>query len=345
MQTYIFSLFGLGDFGKYVVGSALRRFSRIPITLKTIPKYRDQAHSEEWGNRWVFQRTVSLGWAPENSGDFDHSLKYRRADRSEHKPERFGKKYQWIALQELLARLADNYHMMPEFGDAPVTYEGPWQMWRRDVDPTLPPVPRVRNFDGEFQTGVTFTDDSTKWCFPANPNYRRSDPPVTSTWATESQDIPRLEFLLRRKDEGQIQWVVLHGYYNWREEVAEDEEIHSRRRRELWSHIYSWLVKPGNREELVRYLESRSLMGRWMPEGDEHIDSAYLAELHWAAAAAGSTEPWSQIRSYEAQDAPSFKVSPTWSEYFWEGNVLDCSINDGVRAWFPAPRPFRGRRT
>lgn len=34
-------------------------------------------------------------------------------------------------------------------------------------------------------------------------------------------------------------------------------------------------------------------------------------------------------------------VYPTWLEYFWEGNVLDCSISDGVRAMLPAPLLFQ----
>ena len=30
------------------------------------------------------------------------------------------------------------------------------------------------------------------------------------------------------------------------------------------------------------------------------------------------------------------RFRPTWEEYLWEGNVLDCSIEDGVRADIPA---------
>ena len=333
------SLFGLADFGRYVVGSTLRRYSKIPVSSTALPKYGDETHSQEWGSRWVFQRAVSLGWTPESFGDFDRSVNYWRATRSEHKPERFGKKYQWIAFHELLARLADNFHMIPDFGDTPLVYEGPWQISTREIDPTLPPALMERNFDDEFQIGATFLEDSAGWWFPSGPRYRRSDPPVSPKWATESNDIPRLESLLRRKDDEKIKWIVLHGYYNWREEVSEDEDIHSRRRRDLWSHIYSWLVKPRNQDELVRYLESRSLMGDWMPRGGEHVGSAYLAELPWAAAA-GLQESWSPICSREGQEAPAIDVSPTWVKYFWEGNVLDCSINDGVWAWFPSPDLF-----
>ena len=73
---------------------------------------RDLRYKSELARRWIVQRTMSLGWRPEIFGEFDHYLNYNRVGRESHKPERFGKKYQWIAYHELLARVADNYHYL-----------------------------------------------------------------------------------------------------------------------------------------------------------------------------------------------------------------------------------------
>src|SRR3989339_1685517 len=59
--------------------------------------------------RWVFNRVVQLGWNQELHERFDRDINRSRIDRSEHKSERIGKKYQWIALHELLARISDNF--------------------------------------------------------------------------------------------------------------------------------------------------------------------------------------------------------------------------------------------
>ena len=48
------------------------------------------------------------------------------------KPERLGKKYTWIALHELLARLSDNVEYREDSGGLePTLYNGPWQFNRR----------------------------------------------------------------------------------------------------------------------------------------------------------------------------------------------------------------------
>ena len=50
----------------------------------------------------------------------------------------FGKKYQWIAFHEILARIADNFAMRKKpWHDSAPKYEGPWQLDIRDIDPSL----------------------------------------------------------------------------------------------------------------------------------------------------------------------------------------------------------------
>ena len=236
------SIFMLGDFGRYVIESTLRHFSNTPR-----PPIRAEAPRGEQ-NRvarsptepakcWVFERVLSLGWTPQRFADFDTHRVPRLVSRVEHKAERFGKKYQWIAFREFVARVADNFAMADNFGGRLRTYAGPWQFFGRDIDPTLPPAGLLRNEHDESDLGPTFASDDRAWWVTSGPAYGPDDPPASEGWAVGVGDVPEFEPMVRRKDEGKTRWVVLQAYHDWNENIPEDEERSTRRRREFWSHV------------------------------------------------------------------------------------------------------------
>ena len=331
--------FYLGDFGKYVIRPKINQF--YPCPLSTSPSEIDgaEAYPEELAQRWVFDRVISLGWTPDKFAEFDkHQVSYR-AGRTEHKPERFGKKYQWIALRELLARLTDNFHMGTRFNHRLVTYAGPWQLGVRDIDPTLPPPPRRRDGDDEFELGATFSVDEGIWWKSSGPRYRDSDP-VGGNWAVKTEDIPEFEPLVRRSDDRGVRWVALCASANW-EDQASEEGDRSAGRRNLWFNIGSWLVHPPDVEVLVSCLARRSLMGHWMAEGRSFVGTRYLGEVPWMITSDGFADCWCPLESFDRLEQVEMEMYPAWSEFLWEGSVLDCSINDSVRAEFPAPLLFK----
>ncbi|EJU15112.1 AAA ATPase [Sphingomonas sp. LH128] len=79
-----------------------------------------------WARRWVIKRAHDLGWSEALHGDFDRSV---RSERGSHRIERIGKKYQWLALYELVGRLLDNVEPLP--GQA---YD---RLHLRNIDPSL----------------------------------------------------------------------------------------------------------------------------------------------------------------------------------------------------------------
>lgn len=339
------SVFGMGDFGIYIIQSAMHNFTSHPLD-KAIPTGDARAtFNAVWAQRWVFQRVISLGWTPKYFAGFDWQLTNLFVSRTDHKPERFGKKYQWIAFQELVARIADNFHMVPRYGEEPVTYEGPWQLSLRDIDPTLPPPLRTRDVDGDAEVGRTFADGSDQWWLPDGPRYRDDDPPASEGWGTDQSDIPKFEPLVRRQDGDGTKWVALRAWYNWT--GGHPRELAGcSHRREMWSHIYSWLVQPKQRKTVVGYLEQHTLMGRWMPEGAGNTNAAYLGELPWATSRDNSEDIWKPVSHRLDEEPTGPEVSPAWEDYNWEGNTRDCSINDGVQACYPAPFLFgAGART
>lgn len=389
-----FSLFSMGDFGRYVVGSRVHNFSEHPLQ-EPFPERPDESHenleklweritagldedqieklktrpleigdvigaeplgslkdaidprprrrSEYPGDKaacWIFERVLELGWTPERFDDWEMTF-VRPRDRSAHKIERFGKKYQWIALSELIARISDNFHMSRPFGEGPDDYRGPWQFFGRDIDPTLPPAPIAPEVSREHFDETFPMEEGDVWWKPPGPVFAADDPPVADDWASRTSDVPDFESLVRREDdEGKI-WVALHAYLNWDEEEDGAGDVIAPRRRDLWSHLKTWLVRREDRAANVVYLKDKSFMNHWMPQGGEVTDAAYLAEMPWSSSSNRYPNEWTQLDGPSGETAPDgLELYPAWLEYMWEGSVNDCSIDEGVRSVVPAPLLF-----
>jgi len=102
-------------------------------------KPRAQYFDSEDLARWIAVRVLEMGWTCDLFGAYDGAIeRYTPRPRGEAR-ERVGKKYQWIAYRELLARHCDNYEFHDEssrhgFG----VYESSRQLDHgRDIDPSL----------------------------------------------------------------------------------------------------------------------------------------------------------------------------------------------------------------
>lgn len=83
---------GYGDFGRYTFESALRSWD---------------VNTNELSNlaiEWIFEK---YGYDVEKHGEYDRNT--NSYDRRASTIERIGKKYQWIALYEMVARVSDNF--------------------------------------------------------------------------------------------------------------------------------------------------------------------------------------------------------------------------------------------
>lgn len=113
-----------GDFGRYTFQSALSDF--IGVDIENVYYYALEYIIEE------------LGYTTDYFGDYDSN----KADFDRHhvkRIERIGKKYQWIAMYNILARLSDTHNIKGwDWNDkVGVVYQGPWNPYVRDFDPTL----------------------------------------------------------------------------------------------------------------------------------------------------------------------------------------------------------------
>lgn len=77
-----------------------------------------------------------LGYTDELFGPYDSMHRgYSRHDSK--KIERIGKKYQWITFYNILARVSDHHQIENSWSEKQNPYEGSWEPYVRDFDPTL----------------------------------------------------------------------------------------------------------------------------------------------------------------------------------------------------------------
>ena len=117
---------GYGDFGRYIFQSKLHYFN-INDDKKIF-------------NAAVFYILNDLGYIDEFFGEYDRTnSSYNRTVTV--KTERIGKKYEWIALNHIMSLVTDNYEMSEINYDVPSHpkehYQGTWDPYMRDFDPTL----------------------------------------------------------------------------------------------------------------------------------------------------------------------------------------------------------------
>lgn len=338
---YFTSAVGFADFGRYVLQPKVRYFSQLPLSEARPEKFERDDPAEhfplDFAQRWMVDRSIGLGWKPKYFRSFDRSAGYANYSRSGHKSETFAKKYLWVALRELVARLADNFHMSDSYYGTADVYEGAWQ-FGRDIDPTLPPAERSRDDEDEFVTGDTFGKDSgaDSWWVPPLPVFAAEELPVADDWATTDGEYPEMKELVLRDDRDGDRWIVLQSYFNSDEEIPEDQARFETPRRDLWAHIITWVVRNENRDEIVEWLESRSHVGGDLARGAERTDGSYLGEMPWSDSLE-FTMAWEPIDEFGSDDIPECDVLQARVGYLWEGNIWDCSIEDSVRVMLPAP--------
>ncbi|MFE3205684.1 hypothetical protein [Embleya sp. NPDC059237] len=255
---------------------ALLQACRAPGSLDE--QLADTRVSGDWARQWVLGRVADLGWSPARFGEFDRFREGRGRGREGHKPERIGKKYQWIAFHELIERLANHHHPYRQRPHDAAKYPGAAELLLVDIDPTLPPArhpfgPRSVPDRERDQAYATFPDqqDGGFWT-PTPPNL--PTPGGEEAWICGETNLPNLEQLAVRTDSDGRRWIVLDEY------VTDDHDgggwTHIAGEAEQWHQIHGWLVPARQRPALDTFLTGRSLIGRWMPEAPERRG------VHWA---------------------------------------------------------------
>ena len=283
--------------------------------------------SGDEASHWIFRRVLDLGWTPERFSEYDEAMRSDGRHHESNRTERIGKKYQWIALHELLARIADHCHHMPWSGADPEPYEGPWQLRLRDVDPSITFEPRSQSYG---QSAVTWWQPLDIPIGPFDGTAERAE------WATTQTDLPtdaELARLLRPENTDREPWLTLEGAYNWEEQLAPHLRSPSASKAVLWLQVRSYAIPRRYFADFEAWAKRQDWFGRWMPEGSD-LSQVYLGEWPWHPAAHVYDAEWLEIdaRGQDIEAAPA-EIMPTSAWYHWE---RDGSLPDGAGGFIPA---------
>ena len=275
--------------------------------------------------RWIVKRVFEMGWTTKLFGEFDrYYIGYHGRDA--RKAERIGKKYQWIAYHEILARIADNFQYRGNFSNESPNdrYIGTWQLNVRDIDPSCVVREAGRGdgwtlhppcwwFQQSFKSWDTLTDDVE--------------------WLKKADDLPDVAGLIQiTNPQNKSNWLALNGFYRWQQPTPPELEHYDKITREVWYILRSYIVQKKDIEELFEWAKQQSFMGRWMPDPLEFY-GIFLGEFYWSPAYKNVNDDAEDIYGWQGGEDESRIPKPiqvSSEEYVNEKGGFDCSIDETI---------------
>ena len=273
---------------------------------------------EEQCRLWIAKRAYELGW---NSQLFPGDGDRTNYSRYENDLERIGKKYQRIALDEIQARLADNYWFFQDWPEELSIYRHSHYNFRRDIEPTILPMD-LRHARLENQP--------ESWIVKPIIEILEATEIDPEQWPFEKDATVSIIDKLFRVDEEGKRWLLLYEYntnkFKYRESNPNKRNI---LRCEEFSFIFCVFLKRGKAEEIVKFLKAESNLDIFLFRPEKFIDGPYFREAPWR-------DTWKSVKFSKhltrAPDGCEFAIPI--AEYHWE-NSLDKTLPNGVLSYMP----------
>jgi hypothetical protein len=283
--------------------------------------------------RLIFSKVIELGWNPELHLLFDKEIGTGRL-RGTTPHERIGKKYQWIAYYEYMALLSDNFIKQERWGEKKENpYQGPWDPYVRDIDPTML-ISKTGSYDDEQSQDFWWVNNKVfNWeC-------------TNESWVYDSSVLPKIEEIIQIKDEEGDEWLVLEGYPSWSEPKKIGEEKWDQPHKELWCQIRSYLVKDDEFNSFKDWVIEQEFMGGWMPERVNRYEM-FSREYYWSPAHDYFITEYNEGTEWTAvHDKKSGKylaeVNVTAQGFLWE-EEFDKSKEETINFLKPSTSIYKG---
>ncbi|MDL2316821.1 NACHT domain-containing protein [Desulfovibrio sp. OttesenSCG-928-A18] len=308
------------------IGEENKEFFKMKIAPRLFGKHEVwdfPRFSDEQACLWVAERAYSYGW---NSQLFPRDSSESRG-RERPTVERIGKKYQWLALNELMARLADNFWLYEKYTDdaTPYIYKHLLELGlERDIDPTINwnNYPSDNKLASSLRSQMEYEitlDDCEEDKLPE--------------WPTLEDPTQTFYKLITKRFEGQ-DWVVLSDHKSFTEKYLQEDGIrreHLNRREEFYI-IHNLMIEKNKRRQFAAHLDAKQTIDAEDFFPPRTTDEGFLFEPR-------TRSGWSNkgyVKSFwrdESMQHISWR-SPL-VEYHWE-NHLDLGLPEHTGKTLPS---------
>ncbi|QIL40613.1 hypothetical protein G7074_15865 [Pedobacter sp. HDW13] len=269
-----------GDFGRYVFQSALRPWKNANIQgLSNLAV------------KYIFDK---YGYNIDKHGSFDREGGYN-ARIGKRLNERIGKKYQWIAFYEILARVADN--------DLSFSYNGPWEPYVRDIDPTFLENPEKAKIHLDFDV-----PDFAVWKDVPDPEWMSSH-----RYAFD----PLSVISFKENNKPEIEWLALEANESYSSSNKSGAFDFSTPYKDFYYQLRSYLVAEDSYYSITNRLMTEDFMGRWMPEAHT-VHELLNREFYWSPAFKDFIKENPEWRNIQVNRKYIGSVAPTAIDFLWE---------------------------
>lgn len=292
-------------------------------TLNCLRGWDENPGRENLG-RWILSNVAKTrGYAGSNCTDYDRvMISTHGPGRSRPKwAERIGKKYQWLAMNELASRLHDNVEPKKDSWSQTPDYLPLILMEERKLDPTV----LTRKAESDRKA-------TKSWWISDQCDLAKHASKADEEWALKNDDLPRLEKLLQPLEHDDSKWQLLLGFPEW--DAGNSENKWDTPFRDVWLHVCSYVVPTSWASRAFKSINGRNFFGRWMPESATYSNS-FAGEYPWSIAFRDEPD-WSYI--HESLKVPGGPL-PAWEDISvgWE---YDATLPETYHIHVPSRRFF-----
>ncbi|EMC47557.1 MAG: hypothetical protein UIH32_00365 [Streptococcus mutans] len=250
-----------GDFGRYIFQSALNQFKEIDI--ENLYHYAMQYIRDELGySNELFAEHDTLRGYPHNRGKHHHSI------------ERIGKKYQWIAFYNILARISDSHKLKSWGNSSGEEYRGAWVPYVRDFDPTLN-YHFMKPLDVLPKFNIEYDKDFIEELLVNNQQIDK--------WILQKTNL--FDMPITYEDNNGVEWGLLYQHKevkNQQEEISTNffkfREGHQR----IWRIIEAYFVKNSEFQGFKNSLQAKKFMKKNFSEEAPSLYQVFNREFAWS---------------------------------------------------------------